>query len=326
MSGMMRMRLVFSLMVALGGNALAQPAMPPFRAITADDTVLVVAPHPDDESLCCGGLIHAARSAGAHVAIVWITNGDGFKWDAMVVERKLRPRAGTYLELARQREAEARNAGGLLGVESDSLMFLGYPDRGVLRLLLDYYHPDTPWRSKFTGANAVVYEDAVDPGAAYRGDNLVKDFNSVLDRVKPTLVLAPSPQDTHPDHRGTGLLVWRTMSARGEQDRVRYWIVHGGRGWPAPHGYHPGLDQTVAPRGLGMQWEAFSLDSDAIDAKLRAVSAHQSQMKVMRRIMLSYVRSDEIYSSVPIPPRSSCAHPLVCEQDEESTLMEKSGL
>ena len=319
-------RVVFFLIVALGGDALAQSSMPAFPPITANDTVLVVAPHPDDESLCCGGLIHTARSAGARVAIVWITNGDGFKWDAIVVERKLRPRAGAYLELARQREAEARNAGALLGVESDSLMFLGYPDRGVMRLMLDYYHPDTPWRSKFTGANAVVYEDALDPGAAYRGNNLVKDFTAVLDRVKPTLVLAPSPQDTHPDHRGTGLLVWRTMTARGEQDRVHYWIVHGGRGWPAPHGYRADLPQTVAPRGLGMQWEAFSLDSDAIDAKLRAVSAHQSQMEVMRRVMLSYVRSDEIYLSVPIPPRSSCAHPLVCEQDEDASLMEKSGL
>jgi LmbE family N-acetylglucosaminyl deacetylase len=326
MSGMTRMRLVFFLIVALGETAIAQPAMPPFRPITADDTVLVVAPHPDDESLCCGGLIHTARSAGARVAIVWVTHGDGFKWDAIVVEKKIRPRAGAYLELARQREGEARKAGALLGVPPDSLMFLGYPDRGVLRLLLDYYHPDTPWRSKFTGANAVVYDDAVDPGAAYRGENLVKDFNSVLDRVKPTLVLAPSPQDTHPDHRGTGLLVWRTMTARGQQHRVRYWIVHGGHEWPAPHGYHPDLDQTVAPRGLGMQWETFSLDSDAIQAKLLAVSAHQSQMKVMRRVMLSYVRSNEIYSSVPVPPRSSCAHALVCEQDEEGTLMEKSGL
>jgi LmbE family N-acetylglucosaminyl deacetylase len=326
MSRMIRTGLVFFLMVILRETALAQPSMPASRPITADDTVLVVAPHPDDESLCCGGLIHTARTAGARVAIVWITNGDGFKWDAIVVERKFRPRAGAYLELARQREGEARKAGGLLGVAPDSLMFLGYPDRGVLRLLFDYYHPDTPWRSKFTGANAVVYEDALDPGASYRGENLVKDFSSVLDRVKPTLVLAPSPQDTHPDHRGTGLLVWRTMTARGEQDRVRYWIVHGGRDWPAPHGYHPDLDQTVAPRGLGMQWETFSLDTEAIEAKLLAVSAHQSQMKVMRRVMLSYVRSDEIYSSVPVPPRSSCAHPLVCEQDEDATLMEKSGL
>jgi LmbE family N-acetylglucosaminyl deacetylase len=300
--------------------------MPPFRPITASDTVLVVAPHPDDESLCCGGLIHTARTAGARVAVVWITNGDGFKWDAIVVERKIRPRAGAYLELARQRQSEARNAGEILGLESGSLMFLGYPDRGVLRLLLDFYHPNTPWRPKFTGANAVVYQDAVDPGASYSGDNLVKDFKSVLDRVQPTLVLAPSPQDTHPDHRGTGLLVWRTMMARGEQDRVRYWIVHGGREWPAPRGFHPGFTQTVAPRGLGMHWESFPLDDEAIETKRLAVSAHRSQMKVMGRVMLSYVRSDEIYSSTPVPPRSSCVHPVACEHDEESTLMEKSGL
>lgn len=326
MSGMIRLRLLLFLSFALGEMAIAQPSIPPFRPITGNDTVLVVAPHPDDESLCCGGLIHTARGVGAHVTIVWITNGDGFKWDAIVVEKRIRPRAGTYLELARQRQKEARSAGGLLGVESDSLLFLGYPDRGVLSLLFDYYHPDTPWRSKFTGANAVVYEDAVDPGASYSGDNLVKDFNSVLDRVKPTLVLAPSPQDTHPDHRGTGLLVWRTMTARGEQDRVRYWIVHGGRGWPAPRGYHPGFTQTVAPRGLGMQWEAFPLDDDAIEAKRLAVSAHRSQMKVMGRVMLGYVRSDELYSRTPVPPRSACAHPLACEFDDEATLMEESGL
>ena len=319
-------RLALFLIAAIGGNAFAQPSLPSFRPISADDTVLVVSPHPDDESLCCGGLIRSAQRAGARVAIVWITNGDGFKWDAIVVEKKLRPRAGTYLELARQRQAEARSAGGALGVQADSLMFLGYPDRGVLRLLLDYYDPETPWRSKFTGANAVVYEDAVDPGASYSGENLVKDFSSVLDRVKPTLVLAPSPQDTHPDHRGTGLLVWRTMTARGEQNRVRYWIVHGGRGWPAPHKYRPDLEQTVPPRGLGMQWESFALDSDAIGAKLRAVTAHQSQMKVMRHVMLSFVRADEIYSTVPVPPRSNCVHALVCELDDESSLMEKSGL
>lgn len=323
---MTRMRVVLFLIAALGGSAFAQPSMPQFRPIQADDIVLVVAPHPDDESLCCGGLIHTARGIGARVAIVWITNGDAFKWDAMVVEKKIRPRAGAYLDLARQRDAEARRAAGLLGVGADSMMFLGYPDRGVLPLLLDYYQPDTPWRSKFTGANAVVYEDAVHPGAPYRGENLVRDFNSVLDRVKPTLVLAPSPQDTHPDHRGAGLLAWRTMAARGEQARVHYWIVHGGRGWPDPRGYHPDLEQTVAPRGLGMQWESFPLESDAIEAKRLAVSAHQSQMKVMRRVMLSYVRSDEIYSRVPIPPRSTCALALVCEQDEESTVMEKSGL
>jgi LmbE family N-acetylglucosaminyl deacetylase len=325
MSAMKSLAAALFLIVAVGGRALAGTPLASFRPIVASDIVLVVSPHPDDESLCCGGLIHAARNVGARVAIVWITNGDGFKWDAIVVEHKLRPRAGAYLELARQREQEARTAGGILGVAPDSLLFLGYPDRGVLRLLLDHFHPDTPWRSKFTGANAVVYEDAVDPGAKYAGADLVRDFNTVLDRVKPTLVLAPSPQDTHPDHRGAGILAWRTMTARGQQDRVSYWIVHGGRGWPTPRGYHPELALTVAPRGLGMRWEAFALDAAALNAKRRAVLAHQSQVKVMGRMMQSYVRSTEIYSRVPVPPRSSCAHPVACEFAGGS-LLEASGL
>ncbi len=312
-------------LAAAGRLALADTSLPPFRPLVASDTILVVSPHPDDESLCCGGLIDTARRIGARVAIVWITNGDGFKWDAIVVEHKLRPRAGAYLDLARQREREARAAGAILHVAPDSLLFLGYPDRGVLRLLLDHFHADTPWRSKFTGANAVVYEDAVDPGAEYDGADLVRDFTTVLDRVKPTLVLAPSPQDTHPDHRGAGILAWRIMAARGQQDRVRYWIVHGGHGWPTPRGYHPDLAQTTAPRGLGMRWETFVLDADAIDAKRRAVLAHESQVKVMGRVMQSYVRSSEIFSSTPVPPRSSCAHPMACEF-EDASLMEESGL
>jgi LmbE family N-acetylglucosaminyl deacetylase len=307
------------------GVASAAEPIPPLRPLVAGDSILVVSPHPDDESLCCGGLISTARRIGASVSIVWVTNGDGFHWDAMVVEKKLRPRAGSYLELARQREGEARAAGLALGVPAESFFFLGYPDRGVLPLLFDYYHPNTPWRSKFTGAHAVVYEDAVDPGANYDGEDLVRDFNSVLDRVKPTLVLAPSPQDTHPDHRGAGILAWRTLNARKQQDVLRFWIVHGGRGWPHPHGLHPELPQSVAPRGLGMRWEQFELDATAIVAKRSAIAAHKSQTRVMGAKMQGYIRSIELYSRTPVPPRSACTDAEPCEFGDES-LMEKSGL
>jgi hypothetical protein len=81
----------------------------------------------------------------------------------------------------------------------------------------------------------------------------------------------------------------------------------------------------VAPRGLGMQWETFSLDAEAIETKRRAVLAHQSQVKVMGRVMQSYVRATELFSRTPVPPRSSCAHPLACEFEDDS-LMEESGL
>jgi LmbE family N-acetylglucosaminyl deacetylase len=309
----------------LSTNAFADETLPGLRPILPHDVLLIVAPHPDDESLCCGGIIHAARDVGARVAIVWVTNGDGFRWDAMVVEKRIRPRAGAYKDLAQRRGREARAAAGVLGVESDYLFFLGYPDRGILALLLDYYYPLTPWRSKFTGQHAVAYEDAVNPGADYDGDNLERDFHTVLEKVRPTLVLAPSPQDTHPDHRGAGILAWRAMSKRKELDNIRYWIVHGGRGWPKPRAYRPDRPGTIAPRGIGMNWERFVLGPEAIEAKARAVRTHETQMKVMGRVMTSYVRASELFSRTPMPPRSLCAQPAPCEF-EDGSIIEESGL
>ena len=312
-------------LAVFNANAILPETLPPLRPILPTDTLLIVSPHPDDESLCCGGIIDSARRIGARVAIVWVTYGDGFKWDAMVVEGKLRPRAASYEDLAVRRGGEARAAAAALQVNADSLYFLGYPDRGVLPLLLDHYYPDTPWRSKFTGENSVVYQDAVDRGAEYDGENLERDFRAVLDRVRPTLVLAPSPQDTHPDHRGAGILAWRAMVARNEPHNIRYWIVHGGRGWPKPRAYHPGLPETVAPRGAGMQWEQFALDVGAVNAKLKAVRSHSTQMKVMGRVMESHVRATEMYSRTPMPPRSACAHAEPCEF-AQGTIVEESGL
>jgi len=316
---------ILLLALVIATQSLASEQFPALRAIVPEDSLLIVSPHPDDESLCCGGIIHAAREVGARVAIVWVTNGDGFKWDAMVVDRRLRPRAGNYRDLAVRRGNEARAAAQALGVDADKLFFLGYPDRGILALLLDYYYPLTPWRSKFTGQNSVAYEHAVNPGADYDGDNLERDFDSVLEAARPTLVFAPSPQDTHPDHRGTGILAWRAMSKRNQLDRIRYWIVHGGRGWPKPRAYRPDLPEIVAPRGVGMQWERFTLDPGAIDAKTRAVRSHLTQMKVMGRVMMSHVRATELYSRTPMPPRSVCAQPMPCEF-EDGTLIEESGL
>jgi LmbE family N-acetylglucosaminyl deacetylase len=311
-------------LLALAVGAQAGDNLPLFRPIVPTDTVLVVAPHPDDESLCCGGLIHEALASGARVAVVWLTYGDGFRWSAMLAQRKLRPRAVTYREFADRRAFEARNAAAILGLEPESLFFLGYPDRGLLPLLLDHYYPNTPWRSKFTGAETVVYDTAMNPGAAYDGENLERDFERVLDRVKPTLVLAPSPQDTHPDHRGAGILAWRALATRHEADKIRFWIVHGGRDWPRPRAYRPALEQTIAPRGLGMAWERFPLDASARDAKLRAIRAHRSQFAVMGRVMESHVRADEVYSRTPIPPRSTCALPEPCEF-EDPPVIENTG-
>ena len=87
--------------------------------ILAPGPLLVLAPHPDDESIGCGGLIALATERGreAHVAI--LTDGAGSH-----PESPSTPPA----RLRAIREAEARDAVAVLGVRPECLSFLGQPD------------------------------------------------------------------------------------------------------------------------------------------------------------------------------------------------------
>lgn len=306
--------------VAIAAPAATPPTMPP---LDASMRILVVSPHPDDESLCCGGLVATARRIGAQVAIVWVTSGGGFRLDAMIVQKKARPKFADMRALARRRIDEAQYAAQALGVDADQLFFLGYPDRGVLALLLDNYA--SPYRSKYTGANAVPWEQALSPGSPYDGANLERDFAQVVERVRPTLVLAPSPYDAHPDHRASGILAMRVLGARGESSRLKYWIVHGGRAWPTPRGLRPELPQTPPPRGLSLPWEKFAVDGEAREAKRVALRMHETQLKVMGRKMMSYVRSTELFSPLPVAATDArCIEALPCPpqvlSEEEASL------
>jgi LmbE family N-acetylglucosaminyl deacetylase len=285
------------------------PAAPPAEEASADlpqfdsnTSLLVVAPHPDDESLCCAGVIQRVLHAGGHASIVWVTSGDGSELDLLVVERSLFVRPQKLRDLADRRMAEARAAATILGVPEGQQFFLGYPDRGVLKLVTDNYA--TPYHSKYTGGSAVPYDGALSPGHAYTGENLEYDFATVLDRVRPTLILAPSPQDTHPDHRATGILVLREMSHRDQLSRVRYWIVHGGEGWPSPRGLYRGLPLIPPPRSRGLAPSAFVLEPDEQDHKLEALRAYRTQMEVMSSFLLAFVRTTELFSERPVPDGS----------------------
>jgi LmbE family N-acetylglucosaminyl deacetylase len=281
------------------GSAIA--GMTPMRPITAADSLLIVAPHPDDETLCCAGVIDLARRAGARVSIVWITDGDGSRTGAMIVGRSILPGHIGYRELGRQREREARSAADILGVESSRQFFLGYPDHGILPLIRRHY--DSPWRSPRTGAMAVLLDEAVTPGAAYEGRQIEHDLASIVQQVDPTLVFAPSPRDLHPDHRAAGLLSMRVMSERGSLDRLRYWIVHGGHDWPQPRASRPDLPQTIPPRGRGMTWQFVALDAEACATKQHALDAHSIPMQAMARVLDSHVRSSEIFALTPGLPQ-----------------------
>jgi LmbE family N-acetylglucosaminyl deacetylase len=281
-----------------GGNTAALSAdrdpagLPPIDSATS---LLVVAPHPDDETLCCGGVIQRVVSAGGRVTVVWLTSGDAARTNLILMGRSLFPTAAIARELGARRMAEARLAAAQLGVAPAGQLFLGYPDGGLLELLGP--HRSAPFTSSTTGATAVPYPAALYPGHLYTGESLEHDLAAVLARVEPTLILAPTPLDSHPDHRAAGLLTQRLTGRLVRVPPVRYWIVHGGRGWPSPRDLLPGVPLTPAPLARSLGPVAFELEPAEEDAKLLALEAHQSQMRVMAPFLVSFVRTDELFSS-----------------------------
>ena len=286
--------------LAAPATATPQDSTIGLPAIDARTSLLVVAPHPDDETLCCAGAIRRVLAAGGHVSVVWITSGDGSTLSMLFAEKSLLNSVDKVRDLARKRMLEARNATGILGIGPAQQFFLGYPDCGILELL-STVHRSTPVPAKLTGETHVPYSEALFPGHPYTGDSLEKDFETVLERVQPNLVLAPSTTDTHPDHEGTGMLVRRVLSRRGELSEVRYWIVHGGEGWPSPRGYMPGIPLNRPPRGAGLQTQEFALTDAEVASKHQAIEAYHTQMQFMAPFLLAFVRTSEIYSVLAAP-------------------------
>jgi LmbE family N-acetylglucosaminyl deacetylase len=94
----------------------------PVREMLEDRPFIVVAPHPDDESLGCGGLIAEARRHGLRARVVIVSDGAGSHPNSKAYPPDL---------LRSLREEEAKRAGAELGLAPDDILFLGLPDRFV---------------------------------------------------------------------------------------------------------------------------------------------------------------------------------------------------
>jgi LmbE family N-acetylglucosaminyl deacetylase len=286
-----------ALLGGAGSVATQAPAVDPsaLPGIDSATSLLVVSPHPDDETLCCGGAIERVVEAGGRVTVVWLTSGDAERMSLVLMGRSLFPGQDVARDLGAQRMGEARSATARLGVPPAGQLFLGYPDGGLLELLSR--HRTAPYTSPTTGAAAVPYADALYPGHPYTGESLERDLLAVLERVQPTLILAPTPLDAHADHRAAGLLAQRVSALHAGAPPPRYWIVHGGVGWPSPANLLPGVPLTPAPRAASLAPVGFALEPAEEDRKLVALEAYQSQMRVMAPFLLSFVRTNELFSS-----------------------------
>ena len=127
---------------------------------------LVLAPHADDESLGCGGLLAQAAEAGLRPGLLVLTDGTGSHPGS---------RQFPAARLRMLREAEAREAAGILGLEAGRVGFLGLRDTAA-------------------------------PVAGEAFDAAVERIVAVARAWGCTVLLAPWRHDPHCDHEATHLM------------------------------------------------------------------------------------------------------------------------
>ncbi len=164
----------------------------------AHDRLLILAPHPDDESIATGALLQAARRAGAVCRVVVLTDGDNNPWPQRWVEKRWRIGVAERARWGARRREEARDAMRILGMSESEAYFLGLPDLGLTDLLM-------------------------------RADaNVVGLLQAQIDEFAPSLLVLPALGDRHPDHSATNILARLALTqSRSDPPRLLEFAVHG---------------------------------------------------------------------------------------------------
>jgi len=274
----------------------------PRLALSKEDRLLVVAPHPDDELIAAGLIIQKALAAGARVHVVLLTLGDAFGYAGPTpVGKRVATRRTESLGATRRRES--LRALGHIGVDPAHVTFLGYPDRGLAALWEQHWSREKPYRSPFTLQEASPYDGILTPRAPHAGEALADDLIALLRRLRPTLCVYPHPQDAHRDHAVASAFVTYALEAlAGEASwmqgcRRLYYVVHKG-GWPSPRGPNArkALEPPPALAGLGQRWVEVVGTTSEIRRKYQAILMYRSQIPPLGRFLTSFVRRSEVFA------------------------------
>jgi LmbE family N-acetylglucosaminyl deacetylase len=242
------------------------------------ESILILAPHPDDEALMTAGVIRQAVAQGVKLTVCVASNG-------------------AYLDIdgtrAAVRRAESLSALSLLGIAERDARFLGYPDTGM--------EPELSFFYNLYGNGA--YE-------TYRKADFERELDALLEETKPKLVITSSPWDMHGDHVGLYHFAMDAVSRLPQENRPEVWqsLVHSPAGddvWPIPGSelftMPPGLEETT-----DLKWServSVPLPIAETERKLRAIQEYRSALKYEEepevvRYLLAFAKREEIFWSV----------------------------
>lgn len=202
------------------------------KGLLSIQTLLILAPHQDDECLQTAGVIRNAVAQGGRVCVCFATNGE-YEGD----------------EFAAIRAAESRAVLKELGVSHEDIFFLGYADAGMsykdsfLQQL--YCDLDCQAQSRWGHTSAWTPDDR-DYGflrrgrhSSYTAQGVRRDLNALLAEVLPDEIYVSAPGDSHGDHDALGRFATEAVDALREtqpewKPTLYYYLIHGDEtdAWP----------------------------------------------------------------------------------------------
>ncbi|GEM_PF-1378765 len=265
------------------------------------DTILVVAPHPDDESLGPGGYIKKAIKSGARVYVVLMTYGDGYKI-AAETEQGFNGKPESLIRFGEKRRLESISALTYLGVKKEHIYFLGYPDRGISPLWINYW--ENLYRSPLTKVTHSPYSTSYVKNAPYRGKEVFDTLSHIIEKLKPNIIFLPSPFDFHVDHWSTYSFSIAAILSLIERKKlpipaIYTYLVHY-RNFPYPKGYYP-KGALLPPKDMKIyktNWRSYDIEDVEME-KREAILKYKTQLVFLKRLLLSFVRTNELWGEVP---------------------------
>jgi N-acetyl-1-D-myo-inositol-2-amino-2-deoxy-alpha-D-glucopyranoside deacetylase len=159
--------------------------------------MLVIAPHPDDETIANGVLIQRVRAAGGAVKIVLLTAGENNPWPQRWLERRLWIGAADRLRWGQRRHIELGQALRQLDVPPVALQTLEWQDMRVTDEVL---------------------------GSLTRA---VEELAGAIRAFCPSIVAMPSIDDRHPDHGSAYVLTRLALAQLSDAPVQLTYLIHG---------------------------------------------------------------------------------------------------
>ncbi|HUB88761.1 MAG TPA: PIG-L family deacetylase [Dyella sp.] len=188
--------------------------MPPWP-VSAQTRLLVLAPHPDDETLGCGILLQQVLAAGGEIRILLLTDGDNNPWPQRYLERRLLIDSDARVRWGVKRRAEVVCALERLGAPASALHPLGWHDMELTDRL----------RDEVAGS--------------------LEPMRAAIAAFRPTIVCSPALRDSHPDHGAAHVLCRLALAGMACAPMLLAYPVHGGAESSA---YPISVDATATQR------------------------------------------------------------------------------